>query len=161
MLDFSISVRRGWADSSEIALLTAMVTSQKTKRVVAEGVSKFDSVLFLVFFRNAKFFTPNPGSKTSNLRKPTLPLESPGIAGLHGDNLVAWLVSCLTFFNKGISWQKSMEDGLMIKHSMFFICLDGRSVGKQKPFCLRMWFRSLFWSETTSLVLFYPKCIQL
>ena len=49
MLDFSISVRRGWADSAEITLLTAMVTSQKTKRVVAEGVSKFDSVFFLVF----------------------------------------------------------------------------------------------------------------
>ena len=158
MLDFSISVRKGWADSAAIAL-----RKKKQKEMLQKEFPNLIVCVFLAFLETEtpSFSPQTQHQKRSNLRKPTLPLESPGFAGLHGDNLVAWLVSCWTFFKKGISWKKSMEDGLMIKHSMFLICLHGRSMEKQKLFCLRMWFRGLFWTETTSLVLFYPKCIQL
>ena len=157
MLDFSISVRRGWADSAEIALLTAMATSQTTKRVVAEGVSKFDSVFFLVFFRNrnAKFFhlKPRHSKHFASPDSPTLPLESPEFAGPQGDNLVAWLVSCWTFFKK--AFPEKIYGGWIHDKTWHVFDLFGWKVnGEPKAFLFKDVIFGVFF-ELKQLLLFF------
>ena len=135
------------------------------KNLGTKEVSKFrPCVSPCVFFsRNKK--TPSfstlktPASKKHRISGFANPLAF-GISRIRWANpgrQLGWLASWLTFLKQRHfkPVRKSMEDGLMIKHGMFLICLDGRSMLKQELFCWRMWFRSLFWTETTSRVLFY------
>ena len=177
-LDFSISVGKGRADSSEIGLLDYVVTFPPKKSWGKK--SKF-SRFFQSWKQKRQVFHPKP---RQNFESPDSPCPClwnlQNSLGLQGDNLVGWFPGRL-FWNKGISFKENPWRMDVYEWNKAFVWMDGKAFlfgwmllinetkhlfgwivhREAKHFCLRMWFWSLFSTETTSLVLLYPKCIQL